>query len=352
MGYGWNVTRVGDANDTDLLDTRLRGVQGRGGPADADRRRQPHRLGLAAQAGHRGRPRRAAGRGGGAGDQARLRLARGRPVPRPRRGQGALRRRGRQARRRAARRVEATLDRATPPSNAELAAEIEAMQKRAAARRLGRRHPQLRGRREGDRHPQGLAARSRTRSPRGCPGCSPARPTSPTRPRSGSTSTAPTGLRARRLRRPPAPLRHPRARVGGDLQRPLALQAAAALVDLPHLLRLRAAGDPALGADGAAGDPPLHPRLDRARRGRADPPAGRAARLAAGDPRPRRDPPRRRQRGRRGLAGGDRPHPPAGRPRPHPPERAGPRPRHATPRPRGCGAAATCSPTPRAATRR
>ena len=29
-------------------------------------------------------------------------------------------------------------------------------------------------------------------------------------------------------------------------------------------------------------DPPLHPRLDRARRGRPDPPAGRAARLACG----------------------------------------------------------------------
>ena len=43
------------------------------------------------------------------------------------------------------------------------------------------------------------------------------------------------------LRRPPAPLRDPRARVGGDLQRPLALEAAAALVDLPDLLRLRPA---------------------------------------------------------------------------------------------------------------
>ena len=62
------------------------------------------------------------------------------------------------------------------------------------------------------------------------------------------------------------------------------------------------AGDPPLGADGAAGDPPLHPRLDRARRGRPDPPADRAAGLAAGDAAPRRDPPRRRQRGRRGLA--------------------------------------------------
>ena len=52
------------------------------------------------------------------------------------------------------------------------------------------------------------------------------------------------------------------------------------------------AGDPAVGADGAAGDPPLHPRLDRARRGRAHPPAGRAARGAARDPGPQRDPAR------------------------------------------------------------
>ncbi len=85
-------------------------------------------------------------------------------------------------------------------------------------------------------------------------------------------------------------------------------------------------GDPPLGADGAAGDPPLHPRLDRARRGRPDPPADRAAGLAAGDAAPRRDPPRRRQRGRRGLAAGDRAHPRPGRARPHPPERAGLRP--------------------------
>ena len=30
QGYGWNVLRVGDANDTELLAARLRGVQGRG----------------------------------------------------------------------------------------------------------------------------------------------------------------------------------------------------------------------------------------------------------------------------------------------------------------------------------
>ena len=47
MGYGWNVTRVGDANDLGLLDARLRPVPPGGAAADADHRRQPHRLGLA-----------------------------------------------------------------------------------------------------------------------------------------------------------------------------------------------------------------------------------------------------------------------------------------------------------------
>ena len=66
-GYGWNVLRVGDANDARAALARLRGVQGRGRAPDPDRHRQPHRLGLAEQAGHRVRPRRTAGRGGGAG---------------------------------------------------------------------------------------------------------------------------------------------------------------------------------------------------------------------------------------------------------------------------------------------
>ena len=67
------------------------------GPADADHRRQPYRLRVAAQAGHRRGPRRAARRGGGAGDQARLRLARGRAVPGSRGRSRALRRGDRQA---------------------------------------------------------------------------------------------------------------------------------------------------------------------------------------------------------------------------------------------------------------
>ena len=72
---------------------------------------------------------------------------------------------------------------------------------------------------------------------------------------------------------------------------------------VPDLLRLPARRPAAVGADGAAGHPPLHPRLHRRRRGRPHPPAHRAPRLAAGHARPDRPAARRRQRGRRGLAG-------------------------------------------------
>ncbi len=61
VGYGWNVTRVGDANDLELLTPGVRGLQAGGGTADADHRRQPHRLRIAAQAGHARGPRGAAG---------------------------------------------------------------------------------------------------------------------------------------------------------------------------------------------------------------------------------------------------------------------------------------------------
>ena len=56
----------------------LRRVQGNRRPADADHRRQPHRLRRAAQAGLRIGPRRAAGRGRDPAGQEILRLARGR----------------------------------------------------------------------------------------------------------------------------------------------------------------------------------------------------------------------------------------------------------------------------------
>ena len=101
---------------------------------------------------------------------------------------------------------------------------------------------------------------------------------------------------------PQLPLRRPRVRVRGDRERARALEAAAVLVGLPHLLGLRARRDPALRADGDPRHPHLHARLDRRRRGRPDASAGRAARVAARDARPARVPPGRRERGRRDLA--------------------------------------------------
>ena len=93
LGYGWNVARVGDANDLDLLDRAFL--------AFLEERERPTLIivdshigwGAPPQAGHQRRPRRAAGRGGGPARQAELPLARGREVPRARGGLRALPRR-------------------------------------------------------------------------------------------------------------------------------------------------------------------------------------------------------------------------------------------------------------------
>ena len=100
----------------------------------------------------------------------------------------------------------------------------------------------------------------------------------------------------------------------------------------------------------AAGHLRVDARLDRARRGRPDPPAGRAPGRAAGDPRPGRGPAGRRERDRGRLAHGPRAHRPAGRAVPDPAERADVRPLAeptASARPRARPAAATCWPTRR-----
>ena len=60
MAYGWDVLRVTDANDMDMLEQAYRAFLADAGSADADRRAQPYRLWRAAQAGHR--PRRMASR--------------------------------------------------------------------------------------------------------------------------------------------------------------------------------------------------------------------------------------------------------------------------------------------------
>ena len=109
--------------------------------------------------------------------------------------------------------------------------------------------------------------------------------------------------------------------------------------------RLHAGRGPAGGADGSPGHLRLDARLDRARRGRPDPPAHRAPVVAAQHPGPGHRAPGRRQRDHRRLADHPRAHRPPGRPVPDQAERPDVRPRGVRARPRGPRAAGTCSPT-------
>ena len=170
MGYGWNVTRVGDANDLALLDRAFEEFK-----READRPTliivdshigwgSPHKQDTAAA---HGEP---LGRRGGAGDQARLRLARRRPVPRPRRRPRALRRRA----------SASAAPRRTPPGCS--ASSPSKPRRRSSPRRstrcsaassptagTRRSPPSTPTKRRGWR-PARPPTRSRTRSPSTCPG--------------------------------------------------------------------------------------------------------------------------------------------------------------------------------------
>jgi hypothetical protein len=127
---------------------------------------------------------------------------------------------------------------------------------------------------------------------------------------------------ARRLHRPPDPLRRARARHGLDHERNGPVGRCAPLRwDVPDLQRLRTPGRAPGGTVGRQGRVRLVTRLRRSRRGRSDAPAGRAPDVAAGDPQAPGDPSRRCQRGAARVA---RPHQRrrADRDRPHAPERA------------------------------
>ena len=303
LGYGWNVTRVGDANDLDMLRRAFQAFQGHRRPADAHHRRQPHRLRRAQQAGHRRRPRRAARRGRDPAGQADLRLARGRQVPRPRRRLRALRRGHRQARQGAARRLV------------------------RAARRVPEAVP-----RAGRRSSTGCStASSPTAGTRTCPTFPADAKGLAARESSGKVLNAvaknvpwliggagrpgpldqdPAHLRRRRrlrgrqLRRPQPPLRHPRARDGGHPQRHGAVQGPAASA-------------PASSSSATtAGRRSASPRSWRSRsstssrttRSASARTARRTSRSSSSPslraiPGLHRDPPGRRQRGGRGLAG-------------------------------------------------
>ena len=75
IGYGWNVTRVGDANDLEMLSRAFETFRHTTDRPTHDRRRQPHRVRRAAQTGHQRGAWRTAGRGRGSPRQTQLRLA-------------------------------------------------------------------------------------------------------------------------------------------------------------------------------------------------------------------------------------------------------------------------------------
>ena len=318
--YGWHVQRVADGNDLAAIDKAL---------ARRRRRRErpslivvrtiigfgaPHKQGTFEAHGSPARP------GRGPRGQAEPRLAAGAGVPHPRRGRGALprapSRAGRTLEQEWRRRLAAYargLPRARPR---ELARRLA----RRAARGLGRAPARVRRRRQGPWPRARPRRRCCRRWRRRCPSWSAARPISIRRRSPGSRSAGDF--------EPPSLSRDgAQGAVGGgwsyagrNIHFGVREHAMGAIVerpglprrlhpvrrDVPRLLRLHAAADPAGGARAPGLDLRLHARQHRPRRGRPDAPAGRAPRRAARDPRPARDPARRRQRDARGLAGRDR----------------------------------------------
>ena len=303
IGYGWNVTRVGDANDLDMLRRALQVFKNTHGSADPHHRGQPHRLRRA----HTSRT----------------------PAPRTA---------SRWARRRSASPSGSTAGRRTPSSWSPTASASTSATASASAAASCTRPGSRASRSTGSSIPTWPTS-SIGCSTASCPtaGTAICRPSPPIAkgmasrdasgkvlnaiaknvpwliggaatwrppPRPGSPSTARATSTAGQPRRPQHALRHPRARDGRGRERAVALQGAGLRLRLPDLQRLRPArhpperdhGDPrpstsspttrsASGEDG-----PTHQPIEQLR-------------LAPGDPRPDHDPPGRRQRGGRGLAG-------------------------------------------------
>ena len=299
LGYGWNVQRVSDANDIDRIEHALRAFrQTKGRPTliilDSHiGYGSPHRQDTAAAHGEPLGP-----------EEVRLtKKAYGWPedatflVPDGVREHFAA---GIGARGAEAHRKWTELFAAYRAKYPELATEIDQMQRRELPAGLGS-HPA-----DVSRRFQGHGGTRRLRQGPQRAGAD--HPVVPRRLRGpGAVEQDHADVRGcgrlpgRQPGRQDAALRHPRARDGGDRERPVAVEAAAIRRDLLHLQRLRAAGDPPVGADGAAHHLRLHARRDGRRRGRPDAPARRAARLAAGDSRPDVAAARGCQRGGRGL---------------------------------------------------
>ena len=99
LAYGWNVLRVGDANDLDRIETRSRHLPEDEGTSHVHCFGHSHRVRSAAQAGHRRSARRAARRRRSPARETLLRVARGRKISGSRRRVRAFRGRHWRARR-------------------------------------------------------------------------------------------------------------------------------------------------------------------------------------------------------------------------------------------------------------
>ena len=190
MGYGWNVTRVGDANDTDLIATafeEFKGEEGRPTLIIVDSHigyGSPHKVDTSA----------AHGEPLGEEEVRETKRAYGWPedaqflVPDGVREHFAdgIGKRGAELRAAWESKLAEYAERQRRPRRRDRGP----AEARAAGRLGRRRSPASTPTRRGS-PPARPRSRSRTRSARACPGCSPAPPTSPTRPRSGSSSTAP-----------------------------------------------------------------------------------------------------------------------------------------------------------------
>ena len=295
LGYGWNVTRVGDANDLERARAaRFETFKATSDRPDADHRRQPHRLRRAARSRTRA-------------------TAHGEPL-----GEEEMR---------ATKRIYGW------PEDAQFLVP-DGVREHFARRHRRSAAGELRARLGGAvRGVPGRASASWPTSSSGCSAASCPRAGTracPTFPADAKGMATPRllgqgaqrdreerALADRRLGRPrpvhqdPADLRRGRRLRAGDRTAAATSTSASASTPWAPSLnglaprKVRPYGSGFLSsattsaaairlsrAHGDAGHPRLHPRLDRRRRGRPDAPAGRAARLAARDPGPDRPPPR------------------------------------------------------------
>ena len=284
LGYGWNVTRVGDANDLDMLERAFRRFKdttdrptliivdshiGYGAPNKQDTTR---------------RARRAARRGGDPPHQEELRLAGGREVPRPRRRARALPGAARPARRAPPARPGWRSSTSTRRSIPESADHILMMQHRELPAGWDKELAPF------PADPKGLATRDSSGKVLNA--------VAQTVPWliGGAADLVPVDEDAAHLRG--RGRFRGRTYAGRNFHFGIREHAMGAICNGMSLSKVRPFGagffifsdyargsHPAVRADGAAGHLHLHPRLDRRRRGRPDAPADRAARLAARDAR-------------------------------------------------------------------